>query len=84
MKCLYKIVGQQRVGNKIKLLILPTETEEKTTTSSIMKNPMGFLDNIKAQAQQDRNPDSISIPYEIWESNKMQIGDAINITIEGL
>jgi len=83
MECLFKIIGLQAIGNKIKLLIVPIETEDKITSSGILKNPMGFIDDLKSQSIQSKNPDSISIPVDAWKERKLGIGDMLKVNVEG-
>lgn len=82
MECLYRIVGQQINGKKIKLTIIPTEPEEKILTSGILSNIGGFIEDMKSQAMQSKNPDSISIPFDVWEKAKMGIGAVLKVNID--
>lgn len=81
MDSLYKIIGKKLVGDGIKLILIPMQPSKEFSTTKIMSNLSGFMNDMKADATRSRNPDSITITQNEYMKGKYELGSAISISI---
>ena len=79
---MYKIIGLAEEGDRIRLTLQRSEpVKEKQDTSSIMSNPMGFIEQMKLDAIKTNRPEAITVPFDIWNEYKWNIGDVVFIEV---
>jgi len=81
MECLYEIIGNNVLGNKVRLTVKPFEKKQKLDPMGALGNIGGFLSDMKNEASMMNNPDVISIPLDEWKKHRLNIGDVITIKI---
>lgn len=82
MKKQYTIIGLQEEGNDIRLTISPVEpVKEKQSMTSILTDPLQYVENMKRDAIRSGRPESLSIPRELWEDYKWNISDIIQVEV---
>lgn len=83
MDILYKIVGVRTIGERVCLTCEMVKEGEKLNTTKILGNLKGFMDDMKLDAVNSRNPDQISITKQEYDKGFYSLGDMISVTING-
>ena len=81
MDILYKIIGVRGIGNRICLTIIPVQEGKEFKATKILGNLGGFMEDMKNEAVNSRNPDQISITFDEFETGKYNLGSIISISI---
>lgn len=84
MEMICKVVGVKAIGNKVKLFTVPVDVEDKEFSAmKAVKNINSFIDNMKSQAVEAKNPDCISITIDEYKKQRYSLGDLITIKVTG-
>jgi len=83
MDILYKVEGIRVIGDRICLTIRLVKEKEGFDSNSVLKNLGGFMDNMKLDAINSRNPDQISISKEEYKKGGFDLGKIISVSING-
>jgi len=81
----YKIGGTKLEAEYVRLILMPDEPVKESggmDIMGIMKNPGGLMTKMKADALRASLPETLCIPYSVWDIEQYKIGDIINVTIE--
>lgn len=84
MDMICKVIGIKVVGSRVKLLINPVDVEDKEFSAmKAVKNINSFIDNMKSQAVEAKNPDCLSITIDEYKKRRYSLGDTITVSING-
>jgi len=82
MKILYNIVGTHFEGNFVVLQIAVEQVAKKSLdVMEAVKDIGGFMQKMKVEAVESRNPDKVRIPVDEWKKGGYNLGDVISVDI---
>lgn len=79
---MYKIVGTKAQGEKVVLELKAVDTQGKTTVTTLMKDPLKFLEQQKTDGLAMKNPERIKIPVDEWKKGNYNLGDMVTMNIK--
>ena len=83
MKKLYTINGIKNEGDMVRILLDSNEpVQQKKGIMEMVGNLSQLQQQMTVETQRKQNPDQLRVPYKVWERNKWNIGDVLNIEIE--
>jgi len=85
MKTQYTIVGTFQQGEEVLLKLNKIEAvKEKKDMSSILGNPLGFVEQMKMDAIKHGSIEQIRVSKEFYDTHKFIIGDIVEIEVTAL
>ena len=85
MNSRYEIVGTKLIGDDVLLMMKKAiMVEEKSTMTSIMTDPMGYVNQMKLDAMKSAIVEQIIVTKEFNDKHKFKIGDIISISVDVL
>lgn len=83
MKKLYTINGIKNEGDMVRILLDSNEpVSQKKGIMEMVGNLSQLQQQMTVETQRKQNPDQLRVPYKVWDRNKWNIGDVLNIEIE--
>lgn len=82
MKILYTVVGIHYEGGFVVLKIAVEQVAKKSLdVMEAVKDLGGFMQKMKMEASEMRDPDKVRIPVEEWKKGGYNLGDVISVDI---
>jgi hypothetical protein len=82
MKILYTVIGNHFEGNFVVLQIAVEQvTKRSLDVMEAVKDLGGFMQQMKVEASENRNPDKVRIPRDEWNKGGYNLGDVISVDI---
>jgi len=82
MRLLYTVVGTHFEGKFVVLQIVVEQiAKDKLDPMEIVKDLSGFVQKMKSEASEMRNPDKVRITRDEWDKGGYNLGDVISIDI---
>ena len=82
MKMLYTIDGSYFEGDFVVLKILVEQVaKKKLDPMEALKDMGGFIQKMKMDASEMRDPDKVRIPKDEWKKGGYNLGDVISVDI---
>lgn len=83
MKMLYTVVGNHFEGDFVVLKITVEQVAKKNLdVMEAVKDLGGFMQKMKLEAVESRNPDKVRIPVEEWKKGSYNLGDVISVDVK--
>jgi len=82
MKMLYTVVGNHFEGAFVVLQIIVEQVaKDKLDPMVALKDLSGFIQKMKTEASEMKNPDKVRITREEWKKGGYNLGDIISVDI---